>query len=328
MPGTPGAFAGGSSPRARESKEQQAVLNRLRAGRGITGARPANPVIGGIQSLFGGAGAGTIPTLNAARLGGQEVLMNRGGWDTRVAGSGSINVGGQTWYPAQSGQDLVYKRAPGNIGGQYGSIFSTDQLAPTVNQSGPKVSTDLAGERAYLQEKNRVAQLAEQDVLSKKYRVADLTKAYNAAKGDERERLGMEIFALTNPGLAKIVKPGQAGYETIQATRRANTPFGSALNAIPSLGATTYQAADTLPTDNIVSKAFGGASDGSIEALLSSTPDVAKGAVGFTVPPGEQNIGGMSITNAFTSPVFNPSQDNLSNLQLSLLKEAFNKRIK
>jgi len=211
---------------------------------------------------------------------------------------------------------------------QMSSIFSLTGKPVSLGTPETLASSSPAIERAYLQEKNRVAQLAEQDVLSKKYRVADLTKAYNAAKGDERERLGMEIFALTNPDLAKKVKPGQAGYETIQATRRANTPFGSALNAIPSLGATTYQAAATLPTDNIVSKAFGGASDGNIEALLSSTPDVAKGAVGFTVPPGEQNIGGMSITNAFTSPVFNPSQDNLSNLQLSLLKEAFNKRIK
>ena len=41
------------------AKEQQAVLNQLRAGQGITGARPANPFIGGIQTLFGGAGAGT-----------------------------------------------------------------------------------------------------------------------------------------------------------------------------------------------------------------------------------------------------------------------------
>jgi len=45
-------------------------------------------------------------------------------------------------------------------------------------------------------------------------------------------------------------------------------------------------------------------------------------------PAGEKPLGGMSIKDAFTSSVFNPSQDNLSAMQLALLKEAFNKRLK
>lgn len=211
--------------------------------------------------------------------------------------------------------------AGGGIGGGNAASF-----IPYISNSG---GFNIAGaERNYETEKLRAAQLAEQDQLSKKYRVADLTKAYNTAKGDEKERLGMEIFALTNPSLAKKVKPGQVGYETIQATRQANTPFASALSAIPSPGSTNYQSAFTAPSSDIVSRSFEGASDGGIQTLLGSTPDLSKSAINFSAAPNETKIGGMSIADAFTGPAFNPSQENLSNLQLALLKEAFNKRLK
>jgi len=205
-------------------------------------------------------------------------------------------------------------RAGGGGGGGGNAGYSTAPFVP-------------AAERDYQNEKSRVAQLTEQDQLLKKYKVADLAKAYNAAKGDERERLGMEIFALTNPGLAKKVKPGQTGYETIQATRQANTPFGSALSAIPSSSTTNYQSAFTaMPADKIVSQAFGGVSGEGVQSILNTTPDLSKAVAGF--PAGEKPLGGMSIKDAFTSSVFNPSQDNLSAMQLALLKEAFNKRLK
>lgn len=210
-----------SPDQIRRAKEQQAVLNQLRAGQGITGARPANPFIGGIQTVFGGAGAGTIPTLNAAKLGGQEVLMNRGGWDSRVAGSGPINVGGQTWYPAQSGQDLVYKRAPGNVGGQYGSILSANQAAVSaapgsqppapVGTRPPSVTPPAKlspEEQAYNAERSRIAQLTAQN--PEFQNVGQL-------RNDLRDK-GMEIWAAKYGNLAKQVKPGQSGYEAIQRT--------------------------------------------------------------------------------------------------------------
>ena len=224
-----------SSDQIRRAKEQQAVLNQLRAGQGITGAQPANPLIGGIQRIFGGAGAGTIPTLNAAKLGGQEVLMNRGGWDSRVAGSGPINVGGQTWYPAQSGQDLVYKRAPGNVGGQYGSIFSADQLASPAPAPGrqppapggtrpPSVTPPVKlspEEQAYNAERSRIAQLTAQN--PEFQNVGQL-------RNDLRDK-GMEIWAAKYGGLAKQVKPGQSGYEAIQRTLY---PGGAPVPALPA----------------------------------------------------------------------------------------------
>lgn len=210
---------------------------------------------------------------------------------------------------------------------QMSSIFSLTGKAVPLEAPNTFTSAPPAVERAYQEEKNRATQLAAQDQLTKKYKVADLAKAYNAAKGDERERLGMEIFALTNPGLAKKVKPGQTGYETIQATRQANTPFGSALSAIPSSSTTNYQSAFTaMPADKIVSQAFGGVSGEGMQSILNTTPDLSKAVAGF--PVGEKPLVGMSIKDVFTSSVFNPSQDNLSDLQLALLKEAFNKRLK
>ena len=227
MPRTQGVNA----RRNQRIAEQQAVLNQLRAGKGITGAQPANPIIGGIQALFGGAGAGTIPTLNAAKLGGQEVLMNRGGWDTRVAGSGPINVGGQTWYPAQSGQDLVYKRAPGKVGGQYGSIFSADQLtspAEPGNQppdpGGPSVQPPAKlspEEQAYNAERSRIAQLTAQN---------PEFQNIGQLRNDLRDK-GMEIWAAKYGNLAKQVKPGQSGYEAIQRTLY---PGGTPAPALPA----------------------------------------------------------------------------------------------
>jgi len=78
-------------------------------------------------------------------------------------------------------------------------------------------------DRSYEAERRRALQLAEQDQLAKKYQVADLTKAYNtAATPEEKQRIGLQIWATTNPQLTQGVKPGQVGYEQAQAA--INTP--------------------------------------------------------------------------------------------------------
>jgi len=158
--------------------------------------------------------------------------MNRGGWDSRVAGSGPINVGGQTWYPAQSGQDLIYKRAPGNVGGQYGGIFSADQAAapaepgsqppapggtnPPPAQPPVKLSPE---EQAYNAERSRIAQLTAQN--PEFQNVGQL-------RNDLRDQ-GMQIWAKANPKLAAKVKPGQSGYEAIQGVLNAGA-MGAPMN--------------------------------------------------------------------------------------------------
>jgi hypothetical protein len=221
----------GSASRQQRAREQQAVLNQLRAGQGISGARPANPLIGALQNLTG-VGAGAVPTLYGAKLGGQEVLLGKGGWNKTTAATGPINVGGQTWYPAQSGQDLVYKRAPGNVGGQYGSIFSADQLAspapepgsqpPAPNPSSAQPPVKLSPEeQAYNAERSRIAQLTAQN--PEFQNVGQL-------RNDLRDK-GMEIWAAKYGNLAKQVKPGQSGYEAIQRTLY---PGGAPAPALPA----------------------------------------------------------------------------------------------
>jgi hypothetical protein len=71
----------------------------------------------------------------------------------------------------------------------------------------------MPAERAYQQEKARVTQMTEQDPMFKKYKVAELTKAYNTASPEEKNKIGLQIWATTNPELAAKLKPGQTGYQ-------------------------------------------------------------------------------------------------------------------
>jgi hypothetical protein len=200
-------------PSPTQSVAQQAVLNKLRSGGTIQGAQPNNPLAYAAQFfdprrlLEGKPPTSSIPTLEGGMVGGREALIAPGGWNKDTAGLGEITVGGQRFFPAQSGKDLVYQRAPGQIGGQYGSIRVPDQLASSVETpSNPE-------ERAYQQEKARVTQMTEQDPMFKKYKVAELTKAYNTASPEEKNKIGLQIWATTNPELAAKLKPGQTGYQ-------------------------------------------------------------------------------------------------------------------
>ena len=193
------------SPSSTQSAAQQAVLNRLRSGGTIQGAQPNNPFVN--LTRFFDPRKTSIPDLKSGMVGGREALVAPGGWNQDTAGLGEITVGGQRFFPAQSGKDLVYQRAPGQIGGQYGSIRVPDQLASSVETpSNP-------AERAYQQEKARVTQMTEQDPMFKKYKVAELTKAYNTASPEEKNKIGLQIWATTNPELAAKLKPGQTGYQ-------------------------------------------------------------------------------------------------------------------
>ena len=199
------------NPSSTQSAAQQAVLNKLRSGGTIQGAQPNNPLAYAAQFFdprrFFDFKPSAIPTLKGGMVNGREALIAPGGWNQSTAGLGEITVGGQRFFPAQSGKDLVYQRAPGQIGGQYGSIRVPDQLASSVETpSNPE-------ERAYQQEKARVTQMTEQDPMFKKYKVAELTKAYNTASPEEKNKIGLQIWATTNPELAAKLKPGQTGYQ-------------------------------------------------------------------------------------------------------------------
>lgn len=247
MAGNPGGAAANqrqpkaTSRQVQQAREQQAVLNNLRRGGVVSGAQPANPIIVGIQSLFGGAGKGAIPALGAARLGGQEVLMNRGGWDTRRAGSGPINVGGQTWYPAQSGKDLVYKRAPGLVGGQYGSLFSGGTVppsAPPVDNSNP------AAKRAYEATKSSIAQQAAQNPEFQRYEKASKDAKTQEDMNAARD-IGMQIWQNKYGG----TKMGQQGGAVGTFNPLMDKTFGYQTGGAPDqqMGASTMGPSPLVP---------------------------------------------------------------------------------
>ena len=215
---------------AQQAKEQQAVLNRLRQGGVLSNPIPANP-LARIGAFFTAPGGTKIPALQRARLNGEEVLVNKdapafgGGYTPGVAGLGEINVGGQRFFPAQSGNDLIYRRGVGEnkkraVGGQYGSLFSKDQLSrPDIVPPAPG---DPRSERAYEQFVSRAAQLTAQDPELQRYEDARIKATAQGATPESvktAEDIGMQIWAKKygGPGgLASKVKPGQAGYEAIQ----------------------------------------------------------------------------------------------------------------
>jgi len=76
-----------------------------------------------------------------------------------------------------------------------------------------------AAERAYQQEKSRVAQLTAQDPELQRYEAARRLAATPGATPEQvqsAEDIGMAMWAKSNPKLAAKVQPGQAGFDVIQ----------------------------------------------------------------------------------------------------------------
>jgi hypothetical protein len=294
-----------------QSAAQQAVLNKLRSGGTIQGAQPNNPFVN--LTRFFDPRKTSIPDLKSGMVGGREALVAPGGWNQDTAGLGEITVGGQRFFPAQSGKDLVYQRAPGQIGGQYGSIRVPDQLASSVETpSNP-------AERAYQQEKARVTQMTEQDPMFKKYQVAELTKAYNTASPEEKNKIGLQIWAATNPTLAKKVPAGQVGYQT-SASMFGSQAFGT---DIPGVTETIYSQAgqqEGVP---------GGVKfPGSEQAAKMNSFSMGADAQQLGVTPPGTTPFPMIGENVFKRGFEVPSSEDLSQTQLALLKRAFESRIK
>lgn len=118
-----------------------------------------------------------------------------------------------------------------------------------------------AAERAYQQEKSRVAQLTAQDPELQRYENARKIAAGAGATPEQvqsAEDIGMQIWAKKYggpDGLASKVKPGQAGYDVIQNTLGAGqmgSPLNLPFDASNPLGGTPAPAnisyAGTTPT--------------------------------------------------------------------------------
>jgi len=176
-----------------------------------------------------------------------------------------------------------------------------------------------AEERAYQQEKSSVAQQTSQDPLVKKYQVAELTKAYNAASPEDKERIGLQIWATTNPELAKRVRPGQVGYQT-SASMSGSQVFGK---DIPGITQTMYQQASEQ-----VGAPGGAQFSGSAQAGSMNAFDMGANAqqLGVSVPG--QAPPSMIGENVFKQGFDVPSSENLTQTQLALLKRAFEGRLK
>lgn len=227
MPRTQGVNA----QRNQRIAEQQAVLDQLRSG-GSVNLYSSNPFVAGIERL-GNIFAGTTqPTAKAGKLSsGREALIVPGGWGAGQKPSSNLPqeviVGGQRWFLGQQGQNAAYTRAAGNVGGQYGSIFSADQLAspaepasqPPAPASQPPAPIDpyAAQNRAYQQERARVEAMVKSNPDMQKQEIAD-------ARAKVRDQ-GMAIWAAKyggQGGLAERVKPGQVGYDAVQQALLGN----------------------------------------------------------------------------------------------------------
>jgi hypothetical protein len=106
-------------------------------------------------------------------------------------------------------------------------------------------------ERARQAEIASVAQQTAQNPLFKKYQVAELTKQYNTAKNPaEKERIGLQIWAQTNPDLAGKLKSGQVGYTESRTvpgiTNTTPLPIGGL--PMPSTGFNVAAAMSNLGT--------------------------------------------------------------------------------
>lgn len=170
-----------------------------------------------------------------------------------------------------------------------------------------------AQQRSQAQETSRVAQLTEQDPLFKKYRIAELTNAYNTASPEDKQRIGLEIWATTNPDLAKKLKPGQTGYQEATSAFTSQTPLGgyqsrtgdiqfSPAQVPPGAVQTDFQVQTPLAGVNVPTMGPIGAS----ERFAEYTPNM----------------------QAFTDPMQFMSPPERSQVEKSLIKKAFERRLK
>jgi hypothetical protein len=150
--------------------------------------------------------------------------MEQYGWGALggfVPGERTAAYGGPNaayYGPAYASAEALGLGTPGSSLRDYGPGYKERELAAgaAAEQFRPGAGfpgQQGAADRAYQQEKARVTQMTEQDPMFKKYKVAELTKAYNTASPEEKNKIGLQIWATTNPELAAKLKPGQTGYQ-------------------------------------------------------------------------------------------------------------------
>jgi hypothetical protein len=201
--------------------------------------------------------------------------------------------------------------------------IQTGKYGPTDwNPSANPLAKAAPADRAYAAEKERARQLTEQDPLFKKYQVAELSKQYNAATGDEREKIGMQIWAQTNPQLAAKMKPGQTGYSDVVTSFQNLSPIAGMVGKMPA-NSFALPAASAVPGieqtygANVLPSGITGFDPATAAAGVAATSGIFSGK------------SPVDLTAYLTSPVeANAKFANLDQTQQALLRQAYNQRIK
>jgi hypothetical protein len=251
---------------------------------------------------------------------GAQQILNRPAASYNPGGGG---MGGRRGTRGQSSASKIGNFPPGYTQSELAAGEVAERFRSGAGFPGQQVNTfasvDTPIQRAEAQERSRIAQMTEQDPLFKKYQVAELTKAYNAASPEDKEQIGLQIWATTNPELAKRVRPGQVGYQT-SASMSGSQVFGK---DIPGVTQTMYQQASEQ-----VGTPGGVQFPGSAQASNMNAFGMGADARQFGVSAPGQSPPSMIGENVFKQGFNIPSSENLTQTQLALLKRAFEGRLK
>ena len=275
---------------------------------------------GGLINMAGGVI--TVP-FAAAQTYGQK-----GGYNTPSTGGTLPPDAGGRAYGTQAtlnGKPVVWAgkdygwQSPKTGSATMNALNSPGAQSRFIQDAAPASSGPLA-DRDYAAKKERARQLTEQDPLFKKYQVAELSKQYNAATGDEREKIGMQIWAQTNPQLAAKMKPGQTGYSDVATAFQNLSPIAGIAGKVPA-SSFAMPAASAMPgiEMNYGASAPQVAIAGFNPATAVSV--VAPGAFSEKLPA--------NLTDYLTKPVeANAKFANIDETTQGLLRQAYNQRIK
>lgn len=282
---------------------------------GLTGAIESglNQVGPGLDRFFGGITPQGVQEFGKS--------MQQYGWGA-LGGlvPGEINAAS---IPTGGSAPSLRNYGPGYKESELAAGAAAERFRPGAGFPGQQVAAPMfssgAAERNYEAEKRRAAQLAMQDQLSKKYQVADLTKAYNTASPEEKEKIGLQIWATTNPQLAQKLRPGQTGYSEAVSAVQSQGPMGAITKAVGDM--------------EYADRAFGAAPTTPVPAFGTLQTPIS----GINLPPADQlgvkeNLFASAPpgvpSTVFTDPLKSFSPEALSQTQLALLRQAFNKKLK
>lgn len=263
----------------------------------------------------------------------EQLLSDKFANELRYAGSqlgkGNIPYVGKPRFSPEQMRGLT---APGlapqaprpnssNLNGiQMGKYGPTDWNPSANPLAAPPAPVLPPAERAYQSAKAETAAMTESDPLFKKYQVADLTKAYNAATDpNEKERIGLQIWATTNPKLAAKLKPGQTGYQEASSLFGTQT-FGTNQPGVTQADINTLSetvGAPAMQEGANYAQAFTSPTNLGLGVNAQQTAYSPQGEA----PPSMLGAQAFSIPNALNAP-------DISETQRKLLIEAFNRRLK